>query len=148
FFDILSRLVTAIRKLDMSNPVLTDGTIEPDGKGFTVRISGKPEWARKSKLALARRGIVRENPEAAPQDQIYSKHFARKKLYLAHEYDRAVKEILAGPDVIVLGMTGYSVITPGQRRAWGLKHNGYKAACVGLLSAAYQALSSFPGIDV
>jgi len=132
----------------MSNPGLLNGTIERHGKGFIVRISGKQEWARKSKRALARRGIVRENPEAAPAHQIYSKYFARKKLYLPHEYERAMREILGGRDVIVLGMTGYSVITPSQRRAWGLKPNGYKAACAGLLGAAYHALSSFEGIDV
>lgn len=118
------------------------GIIEKDSEGWIVRIQGKPYLT-----GLA--GVSCENPEAPPHEQIHVKRFKRKRIYLSHQYQQAVQEVLSGRDVIVIGMNGYSELKEEVCRAWGVKPGAYEAACIGVLKSVYAALmSSFPAIDI
>jgi len=119
-----------------------NGIIEKDGDGFVVKVQGKPYVA-----SIA--GVVCENPSAPPEQQIHTKRFARKRIYLHNQYQRAVAEVLTGTDVVVLGMNGYSALNDEQCRAWGVKPGAYEAACEGILNAVCCDLTSnFKGIDL
>lgn len=94
-------------------------------------------------------GVTCLNPDAPPAERRYRKVFHHKRVYLPGEYDRAISEHLRGRDVVVLGMNGYSELTPEQCRAWGVRVGAYEAACAALLDATILALEqAFPGIDV
>lgn len=77
------------------------------------------------------------------------KVFERKRIYLADEYDLAIRERLAGRYAFILAINGYSRITDEQCRAWGVKAGAYEKACEVLLRQAVSSLrSGYPGIDV
>ncbi len=122
--------------------IAKNGTMVRDGDGFIVRVKGKPYVADLP-------GVTCENPTAPPEQQIHTKRFKNKRIYTAKQYARAVKEVLFGRDVIVLGMNGYSSLSPEQCKAWGVLPGAYEAACVGILTTVYHSLTAaFPGIDV
>lgn len=94
-------------------------------------------------------GVTCLNPEAAEGERIYEKSFYKKPIYMPREYDRAVREVLKGKDVVVLGMNGYSSLTDEQCRSWGVQPGAYEAACAGILRSAYEVLTkNFPHIDI
>ncbi len=94
-------------------------------------------------------GVECVNPDAPEAERIYRKTFVNKPVYLPDEYDRAVAERLSGTDVMVMGMNGYSLLTPEQCLAWGVKVGAYEAACRGIFSRAIRNLQrEFQGIDV
>ena len=94
-------------------------------------------------------GVVCTNPDAAEAERIYTKHFTKKPIYLPHEYEKAVRENLQGRDVIVLGMNGYSSLTPQKCSEWGIVPGAYEAACAGILESVIQELeNAYPGIDI
>jgi hypothetical protein len=94
-------------------------------------------------------GVTCLNPGAGEADRIYEKRFFKKPIYMPRDYERAVREVLSGKDVIVIGMNGYSSLTDEQCRAWGVRPGAYEAACAGLLEAACAELSeAFPRIDI
>lgn len=119
-----------------------EGTIERCDGYHVVRVKGQTHLA-----TIA--GVVVENPEAEEPDRIYAKRFDKKRIYLPDEYERAVREILRGTDVIVLGMNGYTELTPEQCAGWGVRPGAYEQACIGILKHLYAALvSAFPGLDI
>lgn len=119
-----------------------EGTIERTGSGFTVRVKGKT-------YLKGRPGVICENPKAKEAERIYAKTFTRKRIYMPDEYDRAVREILSGNDVIVLGMNGYSELNDEQCRGWGVRPGAYEQACIGILKAVYTTLTNaFEGVDI
>jgi hypothetical protein len=118
------------------------GTIEKTDNGFVVRVPNKAYL-----LDIA--GVTCDNPEAEEPERIYTRRFVNKRIYLPHEYDRAVKEVLAGTDTYVLGVTGYSKLTDLQCLEYGVAPGAYEAACEGLLkSVVWQLRDAFPGINV
>jgi hypothetical protein len=121
----------------------TEGTIEKQADGsFIVRVQGKPYLSSEA-------GVVCENPQAKPEDQIHSKVFTRKRIFLPNQYKEAVQSVLTGNDVVVLAMNGYSSITPEKLLAWGVRPGAYEAACEGILKSVYQSLTTaYPGIDI
>lgn len=122
---------------------MSDGTIERDGKGCVVTVTGDHAHL------LEQPGVICENQDAEPGKRIYTKRFIDKRVFLPHEYEQAVQELLVGTDVLVLGMNGYSSLTDEQCRAWGVQPGAYEAACEGILRAAYRTLGEgFEGIDV
>jgi hypothetical protein len=119
-----------------------NGIIERDADGWIVKVKGKPYVADQ-------KGVTCENPDAKPEDQIHVKRFVNKRIYLSSQYDQAVKEVLSGIDVIVLGMNGYSALSKETCLAWGVKPGAYEAACIGVLKSVYASLmSTFPNIDI
>ncbi len=122
----------------------TDGRVYRSGGATFVEMVGE-----RYAYLLAEPGVVCTNPDADPARRAYLKRFARKRVYLPGEYDRAVSEVLHGTDVIVLGMNGYSSIKPEHLAAWGIKEGAYEAACRSLVTQAVQRLQrEFPGVDV
>lgn len=119
-----------------------NGIILRDGDGWIVKVKGKPYVA-----SIA--GVTCENPDAAPEQQIHVKRFAKKRIYTGRQYAQAVKEVLTGKEVVVIGMNGYSALSEAQCRAWGVKPGAYEAACVGILKSVYQTLvTMYPTIDI
>lgn len=117
-------------------------TIKREGKVFVVKAVGATHLAGVN-------GVVCLNPDAREAQRIYEKRFFRKPIFLARDYKRAYDSVLKGPDVVVLGMNGYSSLTDEQCRAWGVQVGGYEAACAGILRATYKHLiANFPEIDV
>lgn len=118
------------------------GRVYRDGDATVVEIMGK-SWL------LNEPGVTCANPTAPEPDRIYRKVFAKKKIYLPDEYDRAVAECLSGRDVFVLGMNGYSSIKPEKCREYGIDPGAYEIACEELLEFAIRSLrAAFPDIDV
>ncbi|MDD5649790.1 MAG: hypothetical protein PHF86_05120 [Candidatus Nanoarchaeia archaeon] len=73
----------------------------------------------------------------------------KTKIYMPDEYTRAYNEVLSGEDVIVLGMNGFSTITPERCSEWGIQFGAYEAACEFLLSHAIEKLQHyFRGISI
>jgi hypothetical protein len=119
-----------------------NGIIEQDGKGFVVKVKGKPYV---SKIP----GVTCENPGAPDAELIHVKRFDKKRIYMPGEYQRAVQENLVGRDVIVLGMNGYSALSDDQCRAWGVQPLAYESACEGILKSVCRNLwAEFPGISM
>lgn len=119
-----------------------EGTIERLDKGFIVRVKGKTYLASEP-------GVTVENPDAPEAERIYAKRFVNKRIYMPDEYEKAVREILRGNDVIVLGMNGYSTLTEAQCRAWGVRPGAYEQACIGIIKILFQSLTStFEGLDI
>ncbi len=117
-------------------------SIKKEGKAYVVKAVGATHLSDIS-------GVVCLNPEAKEAARIYEKRFLRKPIFLARDYRRAYDSVLKGPDVVVLGMNGYTSLTPEQCRAWGVQVGGYEAACAGLLRATYKHLvANFPEIDI
>lgn len=63
---------------------------------------------------LKEAGVACVNPSAPENERIYRKVFAKKKIYLPMEYDRAVANHLSGKDVFVLGQRVVSSASPDQ----------------------------------
>jgi hypothetical protein len=120
-----------------------EGIIERQADGsFVVKVQGKPYLASEP-------GVVCENPQAKPEDQIHTKVFRNKRIFMPDQYKDAVAATLTGNDVIVLAMNGYSSITPEKLLAWGVKPGAYEAACEGILKSMCNTLNTtFPGIDI
>jgi hypothetical protein len=123
--------------------VKANGTVRRSADGtVVVRIKGATHVAELP-------GVVCLNPKAPEPSRRYEKWFTKKQIFLATQYDQAVSEHLSGPDTVVLGMNGYSLLTDQQCLAWGVKPGAYEAACRRLLREVYSALNeAFPGIDV
>ncbi len=122
--------------------IAKDGIIERDGEGFVVKVSGKP-------YLQGMPGVTCENPDASENDRIFVKRFAKKRIYLPDQYEQAVKENLTGNDVIIIGMNGYSSLTPDQCRAYGVQPGAYEAACEGILMNVCEALeATFQGMHI
>ena len=81
-------------------------------------------------------GVVCVNPKAPPAKRVYRREFRnpKKRIYLAHEYDLAVRTELAGRHRFVIAMNGYSTLTNDQCAAWGVKPGAYEKACGVLLA--------------
>ncbi len=118
------------------------GRVYRDGDATVVEVMGKA-WL------LNEPGVTCANPTAPEPDRVYRKVFAKKKIYLPDEYDRAVAECLSGRDVFVLGMNGYSAIKPEKCREYGIDPGAYEIACEELLEFAIRSLrTAFPDISV
>lgn len=118
------------------------GRVYRDGDTTVVEIMGKA-WL------LNEPGVTCVNPAAPEPDRVYRRVFAKKKIYLPDEYDRAVAECLSGRDVFVLGMNGYSAIKAEKCREYGIDPGAYEIACEELLEFAIRSLrAAFPDIDV
>jgi hypothetical protein len=102
------------------------------------------------KLSLAQlEGVECLNPKAPEEERRYRKVFVNKPIYLPKEYDRAVAEVLHGKDVVVLGMNGYSYLTPQLCASWGVKPGAYEAACESIMDGLIEELLvEFPGVDI
>lgn len=119
-----------------------EGIIERDGAGFIVKVRGKPYVGDLP-------GVTCENPEAPDAEKIHVKRFTKKRIYMPGEYAQAVREVLTGKDVVIIGMNGYSSLTDEQCRTWGVQPGAYEAACEGILTTVCEALmATFPGIDL
>lgn len=117
-------------------------SIKKEGKIFVVRAVGATHLAKV-------RDVDCVNPRAPERSRVYVKRFANKPIFLAREYKRAYEAVLAGPDVLVIGMNGYSILTEEQCRAWGVQVGGYEAACGGIQRSTYrEVLEQIPEIDV
>lgn len=94
-------------------------------------------------------GVVCVNPGAPEDQQVCSKTFYKRQIYLPSEYERARREVLQGTDVIVLGINGYSSVSAKNCADWGIAPGAYDAACRALLESAVLTLTQkFPGVDV
>lgn len=119
-----------------------EGTIQKVDGGFLVRVRGKS-------YVKDLPGVECENPRAAEERRIYRKLFTKKRIYLSSEYERAVKEVLRGTDVVVLGMNGYSDLSAEKCALWGVKPGAYEQACIGILKMLHKRLNQhFKDIDI
>lgn len=132
-----------MKTLRKKEPKQQEGRIKREADGsVTVTLKGATQVATLP-------GVTCLNPEAAEGERVYTKVFKHKPIYLPHEYDRAVREVLTGNDVVVLGMNGYSSLTEQKRRAWGVQPGAYEVACAGLLEQTIRELEAFyPGVEV
>lgn len=114
---------------------LPNGNIEVIATGFGEPLEGL--------------NITCENPTLPKRERIYHKIFTKTLIYLPNEYEQAVREVLRGRDVVVLGPNGYSNLTEEECLTWGVKVGAYEAACEALLTNITMLLQEkFPGIDV
>ncbi len=119
-----------------------NGILSRETGGFVVRAQGMPHLAKLP-------GVVCENPTEPEKKQVFAKYFKRKRIYTDRQYKQAVQEVLVGTDVVVLGMNGYSSLSPEQCLAWGVREGAYEAACKGILKSLFGTLTStFDGIDI
>ena len=95
-------------------------------------------------------GVECLNPDDEENCRVYRRVFKKKRIYLPGEYKRAVSEQLLGLDnILVFGMSGYSLLTPEQCRAWGVKVGAYESACGAILRGVVHHLrEQFIGVDV
>ena len=123
--------------------VTNEGLIRRESDGsHTVMVKG-------ASYVAALPGVDCVNPQAEEGERIYTKVFKRKPIFMPHEYERAVQEVLKGPDMVVLGMNGYSSLTEQKCREWGVMPGGYEAACAGILSRIITELeATYPGVVV
>lgn len=118
------------------------GKIRKVKGGFevTVRAPEEPE-----KLE----GVVCKNPRAPISQREYIKVFRNKRIYLPDQYDRAIREVLQGKNVLRLGFNGYSTIREDRAKRWGVTIDRYDAACAKLAFDVIQYLQGeFPGVDI
>lgn len=116
--------------------------MERDGNAWIARVLGSPSLGKTP-------GVECENPNAPEHERIYRKRFEKNRIFFGpKDYQRAISEILTGPDVIVLGMTGYSSLKPEQCVQYGVKVGAYEKACEAALLNVYRALMKFEGVDV
>ncbi|MCC7531436.1 MAG: hypothetical protein IT342_23235 [Candidatus Melainabacteria bacterium] len=126
----------------MMDLLAKEGTIQKTDGGFLVRVRGKS-------YVKDLPGVECENPRAQEERRVYRKLFTKKRIYMAGEYDRAVQEILRGTDVIVLGMNGYSDLSPEKCALWGVRPGAYEQACIGILKMLHKTLNAkFKDIDI
>ncbi len=95
-------------------------------------------------------GVECLTPDQPVGRRTYRKRFFRKKIYLPDERPVAVNAHLARtPSTFVLGMNGYSRLTPEQCRAWGVQPRAYEILCQEILVQAVRRLRrSFDGIEI
>jgi len=111
-------------------------------KDVIVEIQGKPNLKDLP-------GVTCLDSHKPVAEKTYQKIFKKKQIYLPKEYDLAITTYLSGTDVIIIGMNGYSSLTPQQCQEWGVKVGAYEAACSALLNTTISYLQNeFPGIDV
>jgi hypothetical protein len=126
----------------MAKKITAEGVIERDGNCFVVRAPAKAHEVE------GRPEIECENPEVPPEKRIYRRRFENNRIYLPHQYEMAVRDVLTGPDVIVLAMTGLSVLSEEKCNQYQIKPGAYEAACERALLDANDALQAFEGIDI
>ncbi len=74
--------------------------------------------------------------------------FRKRQIFLPDEYDQA-RKVLAGRDVIVLGMNGYSSLKPAMLTRWGVPECAYEAACSQLLATVIKKMMDcYTGVDI
>jgi hypothetical protein len=112
-----------VRKLSKNGSIVRwkDGTV-------AVRVGKKP-WGDQA-------GVVCVNQSDPENERIYEKAFENKKIYLSHEYEKAIAEVIAQPDSVVLSMNGYSQITAEQCVKYGVQAGDYEEACSAILREA------------
>lgn len=96
-------------------------------------------------------GVVCTNPKAVPAKRIYRREFRNpnKKIYLADEYDLAVRNELGGRYPFVIAMNGYSSLTDEQCAAWGVRPGAYQKGCSVFLAQMDEHIrSKFPDANV
>lgn len=133
-----------MRKKKQTQEVVTsEGLVRRQDDGsFIVKVRGATHMRGMDQ-------VVCENPDAADADQIFSRVFRRKPIYLPEEYDRAHAEILRGTDVVVLALNGYSALSPQKCREYGVKPGAYEAACYSIFDGAIDGLlKAYRGIDI
>lgn len=121
---------------------MSEGRIFKQGRQVVVEMTGRTEL-------LKIPGVDCLNPEDGESARVYRRNFKRKRIYLPHEYDRAMAEMLHGEDVVVLGMNGYSSLSEERCRRWQIKPGAYEAACEAILDKVITQLAAdFSGIDI
>lgn len=116
-----------------------EGKIEKVDEGFLLTLPYKSSLEGKPGIEVFE----------GPDDKVCRKLFTRKKIYLPGEEAKAVQDILAGPDVVVLGMNGYSALSAERCQAWGIKPGAYEAACQKLLHNVVRKLQAqYAGVNV
>ncbi len=96
-------------------------------------------------------GVFCVNPDAPPRKRIYRRIFKnpKKRIYLPHEYDLAVRKELGGRHPFVVGMNGYSHLSEAQCAAWGVKPSAYRSGCAVFLEQIDKCLrKNFPAANV
>lgn len=96
-------------------------------------------------------GVSCLNPKAAEKNRVYRKTFCHpdKRVFLPQEEDEMRRQLRSAPDVVTVGMTGYSSLKPEQLKQWGIKQGAYEAACRDLIEfTAKQLRTAFPGVRV
>ena len=117
------------------------GTVAKEGRSSVVRCRGGDEL-------LKFPGVECENPRAPKRDRVYRKVFRKKRIFLPDQEDLAL-EYLSGDDVIVVGMTGYSILTPEQCRAYGVRPGAYENACMDVFGSLIKVVQhAFAGVRV
>ena len=112
----------------------------PDGS-VVVTVTKKP-WGDLP-------GVSCLNPDVLEKDRIYQKTFKQKKIYLPHEFDKAIEEVMAQTDSVALSMNGYSQITDEQCKRYGVQPGAYEEACSAILREAIVRLKkTFSGANL
>ena len=118
------------------------GTIKRTLHGFCVEVKA-------SEHVLQLEGVTCLNPEGSVEQRIYRKEFRKKRIYLPHEYVRAIEENMGRKDTFVFSMNGYSRITDKQCRRYGVLPLAYEEACKAVLRNAIQHLrEKFSGANL
>ena len=112
---------------------MNETTISRDAKGVLLQVTGKK---------MERPGTVCANPEAPEAERVYQYWFTnpRKQILLPEEEGQIERFLRNAPDVITIGMTGYSALKDEQCRQWGIKPGAYEAACAGILAHTIRML--------
>ena len=93
-------------------------------------------------------GVTCTNPEALPSKRQYEKRFVKRKIFFPEEESLA-QAVLTGRNVIRVGMTGYTSISPQNCADWGIKVGAYEAACGAVLTKMVMHLrENFPGCRI
>lgn len=113
-----------------------------DGNAFVVEILGQTSIGSRPDVECA-------NPDAPEDERLYRKRFVRSVFYGTSEYDRAVREHLAGPNAFVVAVNGYTSLTPAECAAYGVRTGDYDCACRELLRSVSAMLrAQLPEIDI
>ena len=87
-------------------------------------------------------GVECLNPGSPLPERKYRKEFRSKRIFLPHEYDIALAELLSAHNSnFVLSMNGYSRITRDQCRRYGVEPGAYEHACKAILRNAVRHLN-------
>ncbi len=127
--------------MSTTGPPGPEGEFFREGNTFIARRLGYPDL-------LNEEGVEVENRWAPESEWIYRKVFSNKEFYTADQYEKAIRDHLVGTYVIVLGMNGYSVLSPEKCRAWGVAYRAYGAACKRMMVSTGRAMmQEFAGVD-
>ncbi|MFA5358824.1 MAG: hypothetical protein WC310_03325 [Patescibacteria group bacterium] len=82
-------------------------------------------------------------------DRGFTKSFAPGRVFLPDEYPEVLQKFLQGPNVVVIGLTGYSSIKSEHCARWGIKPGAYEYAVHSMLTNLVNELrTAYPGIDI